>query len=191
MKGSPELISDTLADYEGNLWFYKQSRLHKLTVWEWKKRYTQNARLLGCVVSTLSMLVWVFMMDAYDFGPGSPSIIPILVIFAVALFVIPTAFGIIMTIPLMLDKRRYATTTKYAYYWRLNKDLRACVSRSLSPHEFSLLIETAQRADHKAYRLYCIDKITKSIRDWGEDGELPSIPEQAAYLEALRAATLA
>lgn len=191
MKGSPELISDTLAGYKGNLRFYKQSRLHKRTAWEWKKRYTQNARALGCVVSTLSTLVWVIMLDAHDFGPGSPSITPFLVIFAVALFVIPTTFGLIMTIPLMLDKRRFATTTEYAYYWRLNEDLRACVSRSLSPHEFSLLIEAAQRADHQAYRLHCIDKITESIRDWGEDGKLPSIPEQTAYLEALRAATLA
>ena len=188
MKGDPAVIERTLEGYSANWRLHKQAQLHKFTFWEWKKPYTQSARVLGCVVSALSMAVWAFSMDAHDYGPGSPSVTPILVIFAVALFIIPSIYGLIMTIPLVLDKRHYSTTTEHAYYWRLNKDLRTCVPRPVNPHEFSLIIEAAQRADRTDFEHICIYRMRDAINNWKADAKLPTIPEEDVFLEALRTA---
>lgn len=188
MKGDPAVITRTLEGYVGNSKLHEHGLLHKRSLWQWKKPYSQRARFIGYVVLLIPILALVIHLVLNGFTPNPPSPMPIIVLFIATVIVIPPLFGIIMTIPLILEKRRYYTTTEYAYYWRQNKALRACAPDYLTTDEFALIIEDAQRADHTAYQHVCIHRMRDTIERRKTDGKLPTIPEERIFLEALHRA---
>ncbi|MBP9826895.1 hypothetical protein KBC99_00250 [Candidatus Saccharibacteria bacterium] len=190
MKGDPAVIERTLADYRGNWRLHEEGRLSNLTLRRWMKSYRWDAVAIGALIAVAATAVWSFKFTTRNYHIdwiGTPIM---LIIVVVSTIVMPYLFGLIMAIPLIRDKRRYCTTTEYAYYWRANKSLRACAPEHLSTDEFTLIIEKAQRADLKAFRLRCIDRLAESMTDWKTDGKLPTLPEETIFIESLRSTVL-
>lgn len=190
MKGDPAVIERAITGYSGDWRLHVDGQNHKFTLRRWMKSCREIPLAIGAVIAATSLAVWSYLITTNHYAVDTASTPIMLIVCGVSTIVIPYLFGFIKATPLIRDKRRYCTTTEYAYYWRANKSLRAGAPDSFSPDEFALIIEAAQRVDRKVFRLRCIDRLAESIDNWKADGKLPTVPEETVFIEELRTAVL-